>query len=227
MGISLAALSGLSAQAAETADTENSTELSEVIVTGSRIAAPNEVSTSPIQVMSSQYIETSGKRTSATCSLSCHRISSMRKGRTWAMALPALSTPAGVATADLRGLGPNRTLVLVDGRRLGQGSPNTAIQSPAPDLDQIPAGLVERVEVVTGGASAAYGSDAIAGVVNFILKKNFQGFQVDGEYGGYLHDNGDTGRTGPGAPVRHGSCHGNRFRWSQGQSRHADGHQFR
>ena len=82
-----------------------------------------------------------------------------------------LSSAGGVSTADLRGLGPGRTLVLIDGRRLGAGSPNTAIAQPAPDLDQIPVGLVDRVEVVTGGASAAYGSDAIAGVVNFILKR--------------------------------------------------------
>ena len=72
------------------------------------------------------------------------------------------------------------------------GSPNTAIAQPAPDLDQIPAGLVERVEVVTGGASAAYGSDAIAGVVNFIMKRNFEGFQVDGQLGENWHDNNDT-----------------------------------
>ena len=103
-----------------------------------------------------------------------------------------LTTPGGVATADLRGLGPNRTLVLVDGRRLGQGSPNTAIQSPAPDLDQIPAGLVDRIEVVTGGASAAYGSDAIAGVINFIMKKNFQGVQFDGQYNENMHSNDNT-----------------------------------
>jgi outer membrane receptor protein involved in Fe transport len=103
-----------------------------------------------------------------------------------------LTTAGGVATADLRGLGPNRTLVLVDGRRLGQGSPYTFIQQPAPDLDQIPAGLVERVEVVTGGASAAYGSDAIAGVVNFIMKKNFEGFQIDGQLAEFQHDNNDA-----------------------------------
>ena len=103
-----------------------------------------------------------------------------------------LTTAGGVATADLRGLGPARTLVLIDGRRLGVGSPNTAIAEPAPDLDQIPVGLVERVEVVTGGASAAYGSDAIAGVVNFIMKKNFEGFQVDGQWGENYHDNNNT-----------------------------------
>src|SRR5665213_639248 len=175
-------------------EAETSTEaLQEVIVTGTRIAAPNEVSTSPIQVLSSQYIETSGKSDVSDLLAQLPQNFVNAQGQDLGNATSALSTPGGVATADLRGLGPNRTLVLVDGRRLGQGSPNTAIQSPAPELDQIPAGLVERVEVVTGGASAAYGSDAIAGVVNFILKKNFQGFQVDGEYGGYLHDNGDTG----------------------------------
>src|SRR6185312_3240492 len=100
-----------------------------------------------------------------------------------------LTTPGGVSTADLRGLGPNRTLVLVNGRRLGAGSPNTAIQSPAPDLDQIPAALVDRVDVITGGASATYGSDAVAGVINFILKKNFEGFQVDYQIGQNWHDN--------------------------------------
>src|SRR6185369_1300247 len=100
-----------------------------------------------------------------------------------------LTTPGGVATADLRGLGPNRTLVLVDGRRLGAGSPNTAIQSPAPDIDQIPAALVERIDVITGGASAVYGSDAIAGVVNFIMKRNFAGFQVDYHVGQNWHRN--------------------------------------
>jgi iron complex outermembrane receptor protein len=103
-----------------------------------------------------------------------------------------LTTAGGVATADLRGLGPARTLVLIDGIRLGVGSPNTAIAEPAPDLDQIPVGLVERVEVVTGGASAAYGSDAIAGVVNFIMKKNFEGFELDGQMGENEHNNHNT-----------------------------------
>ena len=100
-----------------------------------------------------------------------------------------LTTAGGVATADLRGLGPNRTLVLVDGIRLGIGSPNTFITQPAPDLDQIPSFLLERVDVVTGGASATYGSDAIAGVINFIMKKNFEGLQIDGQYGGNFHNN--------------------------------------
>ena len=64
--------------------------------------------------------------------------------------------------------------------------------APAADLDQIPAAMIERVDVVTGGASAVYGSDAIAGVVNFILRRNFQGVEIDGQYGFNQHSNKDT-----------------------------------
>ncbi len=166
--------------------------LQEIIVTGSRIAAPNEVSTSPIEVISSQYIEASGKTDISDLIMQLPQNFNNSLGQDLGNTSSGLTTAGGIATADLRGLGPNRTLVLVDGRRLGQGSPYTFIQSPAPDLDQIPAGLVERIEVVTGGASAAYGSDAIAGVINFIMKKDFQGFQVDGQYDEYYHDNDDT-----------------------------------
>jgi len=168
-----------------------STELAEVVVTGSRIAAPNEVSTSPIEVVNSQSIQVSGKTDITDLISQLPQIFTNDLGQDLGNGTSGLTTAGGVATADLRGLGPARTLVLVDGRRLGVGSPNTAIAEPAPDLDQIPVGLVERVEVVTGGASAAYGSDAIAGVVNFIMKKNFDGFQVDGQLGENWHDNGD------------------------------------
>jgi len=166
--------------------------LQEVIVTGSRIAAPNEVSTSPIQVISSKSIQVSGKTDIGDLITQLPQNFNNGLGQDLGNGSSGLTTAGGVSTADLRGLGPNRTLVLVDGRRLGQGSPYTFIQQPAPDLDQIPAGLVDRVEVVTGGASATYGSDAIAGVVNFIMKKNFEGFQVDGQLGENWHDNDDT-----------------------------------
>src|SRR6266478_5972589 len=166
--------------------------LQEIIVTGSRIAAPNEVSTSPINVISSKYIETTGKTDISDLIMQLPQNFNNSLGQDLGNTTSGLTTAGGIATADLRGLGPNRTLVLVDGRRLGQGSPYTFIQSPAPDLDQIPAGLVDRVEVVTGGASAAYGSDAIAGVINFIMKRNFEGFQVDGQWNENWHDNHDT-----------------------------------
>jgi len=166
--------------------------LQEIIVTGSRIASPNEVSTSPIQVVSSKSIQVSGKTDISDIITQLPQNYNNDLGQDLGNGTSGLATAGGVATADLRGLGPARTLVLIDGRRLGVGSPNTAIAQPAPDLDQIPAGLVERVEVVTGGASAAYGSDAIAGVVNFIMKKDFQGVQLDGQVGEYWHDNHDT-----------------------------------
>ena len=173
------------------AEPADSQPLREIIVTGSRIAAPNEVSTSPIQIISAKSIQVSGKTDITDIISQLPQIFVNDLGQDLGNGTSGLATAGGVATADLRGLGPGRTLVLIDGRRLGVGSPNTAIAQPAPDLDQIPAGLVDRVEVVTGGASAAYGSDAIAGVVNFIMKRDFEGFQIDGQVGEYLHDNDD------------------------------------
>src|SRR6202163_3259300 len=166
--------------------------LQEIIVTGSRIAAPNEVSTSPIEVITSQSIQVSGKTDVTDIISQLPQIFTNDLGQDLGNGTSGLTTAGGVATADLRGLGLGRTLVLIDGRRLGVGSPNTAIAQPAPDLDQIPAGLVDRVEVVTGGASAAYGSDAIAGVINFIMKKDFQGIQIDGQFNENYHDNNNT-----------------------------------
>jgi iron complex outermembrane receptor protein len=166
--------------------------LQEVVVTGSRIAAPNLKSSSPIQVISAQEIKGTGKTDISDLINQLPQIFNNDLGQDLGNRTSGLTTAGGVATADLRGLGPNRTLVLVDGRRLGQGSPYTFIQSPAPDLDQIPSVMVERVEVVTGGASAVYGSDAIAGVVNFIMKKNFQGLQIDGQLGENWHNNHNT-----------------------------------
>ncbi len=80
---------------------------------------------------------------------------------------------------NLRGLGANRNLVLIDGKRLGPGRPDISVA----DLNQIPTQLVERSEIVTGGASAVYGSDAIAGVANFILRRDFEGLEVSGLVG--------------------------------------------
>jgi iron complex outermembrane recepter protein len=162
--------------------------LEEVVVTGSRIPQPNMKSTSPIQVVSSEEIRLQGatdvgdilNNMPQQFQLSAIDLSSTTN---------PLSSPGGVSTADLRGLGPQRTLVLVDGRRLGIGDANTGNPNPSPDLNQIPAALIDHVEVVTGGASAVYGSDAVAGVVNFIMKRDFQGLQVDGQYGGNMHTN--------------------------------------
>src|SRR5689334_3655608 len=164
----------------------------EVVVTGSRIAAPNLTSTSPITVVDSKSIQTTGRTDISDVIMMLPQNYDNGLGQDLGNRTSGLTTAGGVATADLRGLGPNRTLVLVDGVRLGIGSPYTFIQQPAPDLDQIPTFLVDRIEVVTGGASATYGSDAIAGVINFIMKKNFQGVQFDGQFGVNNHENHDT-----------------------------------
>lgn len=100
-----------------------------------------------------------------------------------------LTSGFGVSNVDLRQLGATRTLVLVNGRRWVTGSPT----SSAVDLNTIPTQLIDRVETTTGGASAAYGSDAIAGVVNIILKQDFEGINATAQYGGTSRgDGGDA-----------------------------------
>jgi outer membrane receptor protein involved in Fe transport len=161
--------------------------ISEVVVTGSRIAQPNLTTTSPVTSVTAADIATQGVT----------RVEDLINQLPQAFAAQNATVSngsTGTATVDLRGLGAVRTLVLVDGRRLPYGGVTSA--SAAPDLNMIPAALVERVEVLTGGASAVYGSDAVSGVVNFIMKKNFEGIQIDGQYSVYQHENDYSG---PGA----------------------------
>jgi len=163
-------------------------QLQEVVVTGSRIPVPaNITATSPTTIVGSQEIELQG-RTDISDLMNVLPQNIISANADFGNTSSPLTSTGGFTTVDLRGLGPQRTLVLVDGRRLGAGDPSTTNQNVAPDIDQIPVPLIERVDVVTGGASATYGSDAIAGVVNFILKKDFQGIQIDGQYGFDDHD---------------------------------------
>jgi iron complex outermembrane receptor protein len=162
--------------------------LQEVVVTGSRIAQPNLTSTSPIQVVTAQEIQLQGANNMIDL---LNNLPQNFQNATvdFSPTTNPLTAAGGISTADLRGLGPQRTLVLVDGRRLGVGDASTLNPNPAPDLNQIPSQLVERVDIVTGGASAVYGSDAIAGVVNFVMKHNFQGIEIDGQAGVDEHSN--------------------------------------
>ncbi|MBS0393664.1 MAG: TonB-dependent receptor [Proteobacteria bacterium] len=179
------------AQQAPTDASAAGTALEEIVVTGSRISLPNMTSTSPIQVVTAKDIQVSGRLDVSDVLMQLpqnfNNSFSDFNNRT-----SGLTTAGGLATADLRGLGPQRTLVLVNGRRLGAADPNTANPNPAPDLDQIPTALVDRVDVVTGGASSVYGSDAIAGVINFVLKRNFEGVQVDAQAGQNWHQQHST-----------------------------------
>jgi len=166
--------------------------LEEIVITGSRIpVSSNLTSTSPIQAVSSQEIEQEGH---SDISDVLNELPQNINGSATDFGNNSnpLASPIGFTTVDLRGLGPQRTLVLVDGRRLGVGDSNTGNPNPSPDLDQIPAALVERVDVVTGGASAVYGSDAMAGVVNFIMRKNFEGIEVGGKYDFFQHSNSNS-----------------------------------
>jgi iron complex outermembrane recepter protein len=182
-GSAASAAADVPAPSADTAPT-----VEEVVVTGSRIAAPNETSTSAIQVVTSKEFEEGGKRD--VIDLLNQLPQNFQNAMTdFSNTSSGLTTPGGISTANLRGIGTQRTLVLVNGRRLGVGDPNTANPNSSPDLDQIPVGLIDRVDVVTGGASSAYGSDALAGVVNFIMKKDFEGVQLDGQLGQYWHHN--------------------------------------
>ena len=167
--------------AADATDTTVST--GEIVVTGSRIPQPNLTSVSPIQAVGHQEFQLAG-HTDVIDLLNTLPSNFQNNTSDFSNTTNPLTSPGGITTADLRGLGPQRTLVLVNGRRLGIGDPNTGNPNPAPDLDQIPVALIDHVEITTGGASATYGSDAIAGVVNFIMKTDFEGVQLDGTFGG-------------------------------------------
>jgi outer membrane receptor protein involved in Fe transport len=163
------------------------TPLPDVIVTGSRIPLPSAVAAvSPVQIVTGQEIDLQGT-TDAVDILSALPQMISRSGADFGNHSNPISSAGGTSTADLRGLGPQRTLVLVNGRRLGPGDSNTSNLSPAADLDQIPVAMIQRVEVLTGGATATYGPDAIAGVVNFILKDDIEGVQFDSGYGFAQH----------------------------------------
>jgi outer membrane receptor protein involved in Fe transport len=155
-------------------------ELEQIIVTGSRIPQANLEGTSPVSVLGAQDVEFEGTVQVEDLINNLPQAFADQGGN--------ISNGAtGTATVNLRNLGADRTLVLVNGRRLPAGSPT--VGGTAPDLNQIPTSMIERVEVLTGGASAVYGSDAVAGVVNFIMKENFEGVQLDANYNGYWHNN--------------------------------------
>jgi iron complex outermembrane receptor protein len=160
------------------------TAVDEIVVTGSRIPQPNLKSVSPITVVGAQDIQTQGVTRTEDLINQLPQVFAAQ-GSAYANAA------TGTATIDLRGLGPSRTLVLIDGRRLMAGDPSSGATNTAPDLNFIPATLIDRVELVTGGASAVYGSDAVAGVVNFIMQKNFEGVRLDGQYSLSQHENND------------------------------------
>src|SRR5688572_16458259 len=158
--------------------------LGEIVVTGSRIRSANLESTTPVTQVTAADVVTQGVT----------RIEDLVNQLPQAFAAQNVTVAngaTGTATLNLRGLGSPRTLVLIDGRRMPYGGVTSA--SAAPDINQIPTQMIERVDILTGGASAVYGSDAVAGVVNFIMKKDFEGVQVTSQYNFYWHENDYSG----------------------------------
>ena len=175
------------------ADEAETPALSEVVVTGSRIAAPNLDSISPVTAVTAEEIKETGVTKIEDLLNSLPQVvadqgSGLSMGST------------GIASINLRGLGPQRTLVLVNGRRLMGGDPAAGAPSvtqlgyaSVADVNQIPVALVERVDVLTGGAASTYGADAVAGVVNFVMNDHFEGVRVDANAGIYNHSNHESG----------------------------------
>jgi iron complex outermembrane recepter protein len=152
-----------------------------VEVTGSRIKSISLEGISPVVTLGAADIKTDGVRNVESLLNNLPQVFADQGGT-------VVNGSTGTATVNLRGLGSDRTLVLVNGRRLPMGSPTNT----SPDLNQIPAGLIKRVEILTGGASAVYGSDAVAGVVNFILNDKFEGVQVEVNHSFNNHSQGNA-----------------------------------
>ena len=171
------------ANAADTASADQIIE--EVVVTGSRIPQnSNLLSASPVTQVGAEELVYGG----------IVRIEDLLNDLPQTRGNNASTDSngaVGTASVDLRGLGRDRTLVLLNGKRLVRGSPRQA--GGGADLNQIPDIVIKKVEVLTGGASAVYGSDAVAGVVNFILDDTFEGVKFDYQFSQYQHKNNDSG----------------------------------
>jgi iron complex outermembrane receptor protein len=168
------------APAAAAEGSDNS--LQEVVVTGSRITSPNLTAISPITSVDAGYIS----------STNLTRVEDILNNLPMVFAgqnSTVSNGATGTASVNLRGLGPNRTLVLVNGRRLGPGQGTGTNVS---DINEVPAALIERVDILTGGASSVYGADAVAGVVNFVLNTHFEGVKIDSSYSYFQHDNNNS-----------------------------------
>ena len=151
-----------------------------VVVTGSRLAKKDFISNSPVATINAVQFERTGV------------VNTENLLNTLPQTVPGLDRTSnnpgnGTATVDLRGLGANRTLVLINGRRAQPNGPAGVV-----DINTIPPSLIENVEVLTGGASSVYGADAVAGVVNFILKDDFEGVEANVGYVSTERGDGET-----------------------------------
>jgi iron complex outermembrane receptor protein len=167
--------------AAAPAAAQDATEVEEIVITGSRIARQDYQAASPIVTVSQEDFQATGSVTIDTLINDLPQF------------VPSINQTSnnpsngGQANINLRGLGTTRTLVLMNGRRVVASNSTGVV-----DINIFPTALIQNVEVITGGASAAYGSDALAGVANFILRDDFEGVQFDAQYGITDENDGET-----------------------------------
>jgi outer membrane receptor protein involved in Fe transport len=164
------------AAAVDQADQQNTSDET-IVVTGSRIRVSNKIDAA-VPIVSLTAAELLGTRGDVSLGDSLNQLPQLRSTFSQANSTGSIGT-AGLSLLDLRGLGTARTLTLVNGRRVVSAVPG----SYTPDVSTIPYDLVQQVDLVTGGQSAIYGSDAIAGVVNFILRRDYEGFRLRGQGG--------------------------------------------
>lgn len=176
---------------------ESREEIEEVVVTGTRIRSTTMTSPQPISTIDSEDFVSSGTLTAAEALNELPQLGNPLENGSNINSLDGFG--AGTQTLNLRNLGANRTLVLVDGRRHVGGDVGTA----AVDLSSIPSAMIERMEILTGAASSVYGADAVTGVVNIILKKDFEGTELSSRYG--------TSTKGDGQEIAFGVTHGGRL----------------
>ena len=185
------AATGLAPAPAETPPSPDAAGGRDIVVTGSRIARRDYQSASPIATVSNDFIKSTGQPTVEGALNALPQFTPSAGAGTGGA---GNANRAGQASANLRALGPQRTLVLLDGRRMQPSNADGTV-----DLNTIPDIIVDNVEIITGGASAAYGSDAVAGVVNFKLKRNLNGLIADAQYG--ITERGDGGTFNAGLAV--------------------------
>lgn len=187
-GLSISAATAQTAPEQPAAKTETSASSDpQIVVTGSRITRRDFKSESPVTTVNSAAIAAAGQPSLDRVIGQIPQFEAAQGASEVGDVQGSVGFGGGASYSDLRGIGRNRSLVLLDGRRLTPSTPDGSI-----DLNTIPTALIDSIEVITGGASAAYGSDAVAGVANFKLRQNFTGVELNADYGFSTKGDGQT-----------------------------------
>jgi iron complex outermembrane receptor protein len=177
--VALSALSyAATARAQESAAPDEPADIQQIVITGSRIARPELEASAPVAIVGRQDFDAQGMENFADLAATLPQFAATF-GASRTQSTFAGAATSGMNATNLRNLTPVRTVVLINGRRLPGGSPVSTFV----DFNTIPTSNVERTEILTGGAAAVYGADAVAGVVNLITRKDFEGIEFGGSYG--------------------------------------------